>query len=330
MSKPLLPRWTALLTRVRDGKEKRFEVESPSLFIWERMAKSSIRKLFHNPAPGMPDPGKALYDEFQNDLVRIRFPGFERSVRELVERYRAEKRKPSEQECVELAKIVGELLSPKSCKKWLARGTLINRDEDTPLRYIAEDLERDNKLPPPFFQPLARPRQDWGKIPRPFIQRLAVFAWEEDWPLESNGLKIRLYRMAALLEYFRRGEWNWKNDRSEEDLRHVENLLNNFVRRKPYRHFFIKNLCDPDVDKDGIAVNPPNALSAKDRETLAEALALELSERRLAKFLSERNFRYSDYGNPYELWVTDKKKWHSFQTRIVYLAKQYGLVTSVV
>ncbi len=284
-----------------------------------------MRKFFHNPGPGMSGPGKALYDEFQNDLVSIRFPGFERSVREIVGAYRAEKRKPSEQECIELAKIVGELLSPKSCKEWFARGTLINPDEDTAPRYIVEDLERDKKLPPPFFQPLAHPRQEWGKMPRPFIQRLAVFAWEEDWSLERNALKLRLYRMAALLEYFRRGEWNWKDDRSEEDLRDIANMLNKFVRGKAYRRHFIKNLCDPDVDRDGIAVNPPNALSTKDKETLAEALALELSEERLANFLRERNFRYSDYGNPYELWLTDKKKWHSFQTRIGQLADEYGL-----
>ncbi len=285
----------------------------------------SIRKLFHNPGPGMPDPGKALYDEFQNDLVKVRFPGFERSVREIVERHRAEKRKPSEQECTELAKIFGDLIAPKSCRKWFARGTIINRDEDTPPRYIVEDLERDNKMPPPFFQPLARPRQDWGKIPRPFIEPLAVFAWEEDWPLESNALKLRLYRMAALLEYIRRGEWNWKNDRTEDDLRLVENLLNKFVRGKAYRRHFIKNLCDPDVDRDGIAVNPPNALAPKDKKILAEALALKLSEETLAEFLSEENFRYGDYGDPYELWLTDKKKWHSFQTRIGQLAHEHRL-----
>ena len=79
--------------------------------------KISLLKLFHNPAPRGRDPGKALYDEFQKDLVSVRFPGFERSIREIVERYRAEKRKPSEKECIELAKIVGELLSPKSCKE---------------------------------------------------------------------------------------------------------------------------------------------------------------------------------------------------------------------
>lgn len=286
--------------------------------------KISLRKLFHNPAPGGRDPGKALYDEFQNDLVRVRFPGFERSVREIVEGYRAEKRKPSEQECVELAKIVVELLSPKSCKQWFARGTLINPDEDTPPRYIVEDLERDNKTPPPFFQSLARPRQEWGKIPRPFIQPLAVFAWEEDWPIESNARKLRLYRMAALLEYFRRGEWNWKDDRSEEDLRRVEDLLNNFVRRKPYRSLFIKNLCDTEIDIRGIAVHL-NALAPKDKKILAEALALKLSEETLAEFLSEENFRYGDYGDAYKLWLTDKKKWHSFQTRIGQLADEYRL-----
>jgi hypothetical protein len=291
---------------------------------------SLLRRLFHNPAPGRRHPGKALYDEFQNDLVSIRPECLGKSVREIVEGYDTETEKPSDEECAELAKIFGELLSPKSCKKWFARGTLINRDEDTPLRYIAEDLERDNKIPPPFYQPLARPRQDWGKIPRPFIEPRAVFAWEEDWPLENNALKLRLYRMAALLEYFRRGEWNWKGDRSEEDLRHIEDLLNKFARRKPYRARFIKRLCDSDVDRDAIAAVSPNPLSAKDKETLAEALALELSEERLAKFLTKRNFRYSDYGNPYELWLTDKKKWHSFRTRIGQLAAEYGLRPALV
>jgi hypothetical protein len=132
-----------------------------------------------------------------------------------------------------------------------------------------------------------------------------------------------------LLDYFRRGEWNWKNDRSEDDLRRIESLLNNFARRKPYRALFIWNLCDTDLDIGGIAVYP-NVLSAKDRQTLAAAFADKLSEETLAEFLSEENFRYGDYGDPYELWKTDKKKWHSFQTRISQLADQYQLRPSIV
>jgi len=292
------------------------------------MAKSSIRKLFHNPGPGVPDPGKALYDEFQNDLVSICLERSGKSIREIIGQFRTREREPNKAECDRLADIFAKLLSPKACAKWFARGSLINRDEDTLPRYIAEDLPQDDRVSPTSFQPLAKPPQEWGRIPRPFIEPLAVFAWEQDWPLERNALKLRLYRMAALLEYFRRGEWSWKNDCSEEDLRHVELLLNNFVRRKPYRALFIKNLCDTELDKGGIAVNPPTALTAKDKETLADALALELSEERLARFLSERDFRYSDYGDAHKLWVADRKKWHSFQTRIVYLAKQYGLQTS--
>src|SRR5215813_3406000 len=292
------------------------------------MAKSSIRKLFHNPGPGMPDPGKALYDEFQDDLVSICSERTSKSIKEIIRQCRTQKREPSKDECGKLADIFGELLSPKACAKWFDRGSLVNRDEDTPPHYVVEDFPRDDKVPPPFFQPFAHPRYEWGQIPRPFIQPLAVFAWEQDWSLERNALKLRLYRMAALLEYFRCGEWSWKNDWSEEDLRHVELLLNNFVRRKPYRALFIKNLCDTDLDIGGIAINAPTALTAKDKETLAEALALELSEERLARFLSERGFRYSDYGDAHKLWLADRKKWHSFQTRIVHLAKQYGLQTS--
>jgi hypothetical protein len=271
----------------------------------------------------MSDPGKALYDEFQNDLVGICSKRVGTSIREIIAQSRAESRQPNEEECNRLADIFTELLSPKSCEKWFARGTLINPDEDTPLRYISEDLPRDNKLPPPFYRS-PRPRNEWGKMPRPFIQPLARFTWEEDWPLERNALKLRLYRMAALLEYFRRGEWDWKDGRSEEHLSHIENLLNNFVRRKAYRTQFIKNLCDTSLGIAEIAVYPI-VLTAKDKETLRAAFAEKLSEETLAEFLSEENFRYGDYGNPYHLWKTDKKKWHSFQTRINQLADQFQL-----
>jgi len=151
-----------------------------------------LRKLFHNPAPGGRDLGKALHDEFQNGLVSTCSKTIGSSIREIIEQRRAEKREPNEGECGKLADIFSELLSPRTCAKWFARGTLINRDEDTPARYIVEDLPRDDKAPPPFLQPLRHPRQDWGNISRPFIEPLAVFAWEEDWPLESNALKLRL------------------------------------------------------------------------------------------------------------------------------------------
>jgi len=265
--------------------------------------KISLRKLFHNSAPGGPEIGKSVYDEFKTGITEFRVRPERETVREIMERCRKENRQPNRQpvnrqpvnrqpvngqpdsECVQLAEILEELRPEESCKEWF-------------------DRREDNK-------------GEWGTLPTPFKQPLAGFAWEDDWPLEKNARKLSLYRLAAFLDYFRQGEWDWRWP-NLDDMQEIEKLGENFASLdEDDRAEFIRHLADMSCNTDDIAIGKKR-LKPEDVKILKSNA--HLGGKALAEALSDEGFTGLRGRDPLEEY---NKKPGTFTKAISRLKEEY-------